>query len=562
MSGTPSARPVLGVALARPGFDGPDQARFLTSAATRTDGVARLLDVPATILSAAGVAPGTYPGHAARVGFGPRPDAATTASSLADLTSRDHVRRTVYSFFVDVPLYAGLALAVACLALAPTASRARSARARAWWARGWAWARGAALVIAALPTAAFLTSLTGWWKFGNPTVAIVLSTVGATAVVAALGARSPPTRMAGPRDRRGDHVPRPEPRRRHRHSAEPCQPARLGTDVRRPLLRVREPDVLHLRRRRPRPGGRPRAVARAPAASGRRRGHRRGDRRRDDGGRRLAHVGRRPGRRPGPRPGVRRAGARGLGCAGHLATVRPRGDRGSRRGRRGGVLDWLRPPDQRSHLGRFVAQVIDGSAWETLARKAATPCARSWVVSRCGSRSSCSSLPPCSSSGPGGSPTVVRADGGRLALVRPTLLALWIVCVAGSVVNDFGVRIAMIALIPAVPLLTVAALHAATRPGEDLAPAPTADAPEDRAATALPPGSSDLPDDEAAPCDGTGPPASGRQRRRSARAETARALRRTTYFECLDPPIASSALRTRREPTASWTSRYWFARWI
>nr|WP_198526263.1 hypothetical protein [Cellulosimicrobium sp. MM] len=46
-------------------------------------------------------------------------------------------------------------------------------------------------------------------------------------------------------------------------------------------------------------------------------------------------------------------------------------------------------------------------------------------------------------------------------LVRPTLLALWIVAVAGSLVNDFGVRIALIALIPAVPLLTVAALHAA-----------------------------------------------------------------------------------------------------
>ncbi|WP_139316009.1 hypothetical protein [Cellulosimicrobium sp. CUA-896] len=50
-------------------------------------------------------------------------------------------------------------------------------------------------------------------------------------------------------------------------------------------------------------------------------------------------------------------------------------------------------------------------------------------------------------------------------LLRPTVLALWIVCVAGSVVNDFGVRIAMIALIPAVPLLTVAALHAAAPPG-------------------------------------------------------------------------------------------------
>lgn len=32
-------------------------------------------------------------------------------------------------------------------------------------------------------------------------------------------------------------------------------------------------------------------------------------------------------------------------------------------------LDYLRPPDQRSHLGRFVGQVIDGDAWGIIARK-------------------------------------------------------------------------------------------------------------------------------------------------------------------------------------------------
>lgn len=105
--------------------------------------MARLLDVPATILSAAGVTPPPRIQDTPLAWGSVRaPDAATTAASLADLTSRDHVRRTVYSFFVDAPLYAALALGVVCLALAPVASRARSARARAWWARGWAWARG------------------------------------------------------------------------------------------------------------------------------------------------------------------------------------------------------------------------------------------------------------------------------------------------------------------------------------------------------------------------------------------------------------------------------------
>ena len=34
------------------------------------------------------------------------------------------------------------------------------------------------------------------------------------------------------------------------------------------------------------------------------------------------------------------------------------------------VVDYLRPPDQRTHLGRFVAEILDGSATDTLMRKA------------------------------------------------------------------------------------------------------------------------------------------------------------------------------------------------
>ncbi len=34
------------------------------------------------------------------------------------------------------------------------------------------------------------------------------------------------------------------------------------------------------------------------------------------------------------------------------------------------VLDWLRPPDSRTHLGRFVQTVLDGGAWPVIARKA------------------------------------------------------------------------------------------------------------------------------------------------------------------------------------------------
>jgi hypothetical protein len=33
------------------------------------------------------------------------------------------------------------------------------------------------------------------------------------------------------------------------------------------------------------------------------------------------------------------------------------------------LLDWLRPPDQRSHLGRFIDTVLDGGLWTVLLRK-------------------------------------------------------------------------------------------------------------------------------------------------------------------------------------------------
>jgi len=43
--------------------------------------------------------------------------------------------------------------------------------------------------------------------------------------------------------------------------------------------------------------------------------------------------------------------------------------------------------------------------------------------------------------------------------LRPALVAMWVMAVLGSLVNDFGLRIATIALIPAVPLLTMVALR-------------------------------------------------------------------------------------------------------
>jgi hypothetical protein len=478
VAGTPGTRPVLGAALVRPSFDGPEQARYLTSAATRTDGVARVLDVPATVLDAAGAPTPTRIQDTPLAWGSPRPpDANSTADALADLTTRDHVRRAVYTAFVDVPLYAGLAIAGLCLLLAPRAARATGDRARARWARATHWARGAALVVAAVPTAAFLVSLTGWWRFGSQTLAIVVSTVLATAAVAALGALAPrrpvwlgPGIVAGitfavltldalvgtPLNRASPLGSAPTfgarfygfgnptfsvyavaalvlaaalaqwlVARGHRYVAATVVGVigvvtmvvdvwpTLGADLGGGLVVVPAFAVLGL------------------AASGAR-----------VTWRRFLLVA-----------------AAGVGL---VAAV--------------GVLDWLRPADERSHLGRFVGQVIDGSAWETLLRKAGYA-ARSvlggvpvWLTILVLVAAALVLFWPRRFT-----PGWFARTEAAWPLVRPTVLALWIVCVAGSLVNDFGVRIALVALIPAVPLLTVAALHAAD---EGTAPAGRPDDPE------------------------------------------------------------------------------------
>ncbi|MCO7221138.1 hypothetical protein [Klenkia sp. PcliD-1-E] len=122
------------------------------------------------------------------------------------------------------------------------------------------------------------------------------------------------------------------------------------------------------------------------------------------------------------------------------------------------VLDWTRPPAQRSHLGRFVAQVLDGQAWTVVSRKASAnidillgsplawalavaAVAAVWLVrpggllrNRPGHR-------------PGGLPP---AD---LAVLRAGLLSVALSLVVAAAVNDSGVAIPATSATLLVPLL-------------------------------------------------------------------------------------------------------------
>ena len=130
-------------------------------------------------------------------------------------------------------------------------------------------------------------------------------------------------------------------------------------------------------------------------------------------------------------------------------------------------LDWLRPADQRSHLGRFVEQILTGEAWTVVSRKGqanldilrGSPLAwmlpvailaAVWLIRPGGL------LRGRPGVAPGGLPT---ADAGVL---RVGLLAVLLSLTLGALVNDSGVAVPATAAALLIPLLVW--LAAAPRP--------------------------------------------------------------------------------------------------
>lgn len=115
-------------------------------------------------------------------------------------------------------------------------------------------------------------------------------------------------------------------------------------------------------------------------------------------------------------------------------------------------LDWLRPADQRSHLGRFVGDLLDGEAGDIVQRKIDATIA---TLTR----------------GPGGVvvPVVLLAVAYLLArpqrfrsfhdatvrvpILRPELIAMYVTAVLGFAVNDSGIQVSAVCLVVATPLV-------------------------------------------------------------------------------------------------------------
>jgi hypothetical protein len=146
-------------------------------------------------------------------------------------------------------------------------------------------------------------------------------------------------------------------------------------------------------------------------------------------------------------------------------------------------LDWLRPPGQRSHLGRFVEQILTGEAWTVVSRKGqanlsillgsplswmllVAVLAAFWLLRAGGPLSSRDGI------GPGG------LDARDTAVLKAGLIAVLVSEVLGSLVNDSGVAIAATGAALLVPLmiwLAAGAGRGVTATGEESGGAPHSD---------------------------------------------------------------------------------------
>ncbi|MEI4271100.1 hypothetical protein TEK04_05150 [Klenkia sp. LSe6-5] len=122
------------------------------------------------------------------------------------------------------------------------------------------------------------------------------------------------------------------------------------------------------------------------------------------------------------------------------------------------VLDWTKPPSERSHLGRFVAQLADGQAWTVISRKAeanigillSSPLAWTLAVA------AVAAVWLLRPGGPLRSTPTHRAGGlpaRDVAVLRAALTSVALALVVSTVVNDSGVAIPATAATLLLPLL-------------------------------------------------------------------------------------------------------------
>ena len=125
-----------------------------------------------------------------------------------------------------------------------------------------------------------------------------------------------------------------------------------------------------------------------------------------------------------------------------------------------GLLDWLRPAESRSHLGRFLQTTIDGGSWDVIVRKLEqnftllldNPLSLfvpvllllfAYLLARPTSRAA----------------SPLRPSFGRVQLLRSGLVAVLVMWVLGFALNDSGAAIPAVGGTLALPLMLAIALR-------------------------------------------------------------------------------------------------------
>ncbi len=461
-TGNPApGRPSLGIGLVD--GDGQSQPRFLSAASTRWEGAVRLLDLPTTLLGAVDAPnPPEFTG-APLVPAGPRPtDAATAVDQLAELTVRDHTLRGVAGSVTTVPLYVAIVLLAGALVLGPRLARRSPTAAR----RARSALDGTMLVLASLPAGLFLMTTWSWWRFDDPGVVMWLSLVGCTAIVAGLGALAPwrpawvgPALISGitfavltldavlgtPLHRGSPLGPAPTLGGRYYGFGNPTYSVYVVAAL--ITAAALATWLLHRGRRRAAIwsaigiGAVALIVDLWPTLGA-------------DVGGGLVLV---------PAAAIvvlavadvrvtwTRLALIGIGGVAVVAAI--------------GIADWLRPAAERTHLGLFVQSAIDGTAWETIARKGGYAAATvtngipAWVTLALVIATALVLW-----GGPRMRPRWFERVEEQWPLVRPVLVGLLIAAVGGAIVNDYGVRIATVMLVAALPLMGMLALRSTPDP--------------------------------------------------------------------------------------------------
>ena len=125
-----------------------------------------------------------------------------------------------------------------------------------------------------------------------------------------------------------------------------------------------------------------------------------------------------------------------------------------------GLMDWLRPAESRSHLGRFVQTALDGGAWDIIARKLAQNATLFFsnplsllIPVVLGIFAYILARPSWWAAAP------LRRPFEEIPLLRPGLIAVMILWVLGFALNDSGAAIPAVGATLACPLVIALAIR-------------------------------------------------------------------------------------------------------